>query len=368
VSDFTQTEAVVGAVVTAVNGADAPKPEITDAAPDRVRDAEGKFLAGVRSTETQAKEREAWAKVLEAEKPPAAPAAAPKKEESTPEVGKAAAAGEKPKETVAQGKAQEKAPLAEDPAQEQAIKALRLDGYKTEDLAVLGAERIKSLGLEAAKRQASYSQKLDELSRKASASAPATPKAGEPASAQAPVSQPPDLRAVVKGFAETLGLSTEEGEPALTKFAEAITSPLRAELDQSKKLIDSMMNVLVVAEAMEARGKLPEDIRGLTDDAEFKEKVVPKALSLWSKRSEGEYDSFVDALSDAQTSIASGRILQEAASLRARKAEQREHGQLSSIDQRTPPKARSTEERQRAAFQVIARGGSEEDARAAYGA
>lgn len=250
-----------------------------------------------------------------------------------------------------------------DSAYEQAVKALRLDGYRPEDLEVLGRDRLIALGESASKRQSAYSQKLEELSKKAAQGEAAAPKVTEPAKDQASpaASQPFNLKEAAKPLLELLG---DDAEPALAKYAEAVTSPLRSELEQMKSVLSQMADDAVNAKVMQMRGKLPDEIRGLTDDAEYETKVAPKALQMYAT---GQYESFMDALREATLLVAGPRILSEAAEFRARKAEQRENGQFHSTETKTPQKSKSWDDRAFAAFKAIERGASIDEARSVFG-
>lgn len=333
-------ETAVAEVQAQVNGK-APEPATQ---PGRSRDERGRFAAA----ETQAREVDAFNAVLEREAQaagraherftPGAKPEPPKKEEQ-PQPAKAEPEAKKVEKTAAQDKS--------DAALEQAAKVLALDGYEKADLDALGRDRVIALSEKASKRHAKYSQEL-ELARKAAPQG----EAAAPKVPEAPKAEPIDLKAAVKPLAELLGLG-DEAEPALTKFAESITGNLTTELQQTKKSLDQVVGLLAHTEAMQARGKLPEEYRGLTDDAEYEGKVVPQALARWSKRSEGEYNSFEDALREAVMNVAGPRLISEVASVRAKKTEQREHGQLSPIEQRSPPKPKSADERGLAVMRAI---------------
>jgi hypothetical protein len=120
-------------------------------------------------------------------------------------------------------------------------------------------------------------------------------------------------------------------------------------------------------QAMQLRSKLPEDVRRLTDEADFEAKVVPRALQLFGDGRTTGYTDFVEALRDASLAVGGTRLLAEAAEFRARKSDLRENGQLQSVENKTPPKAKSWDDRAFAAFKVIEAGGGAEEARAAFG-
>lgn len=251
------------------------------------------------------------------------------------------------KETAVQDEPAPVAAKVTDEDYEQAVKALRFAKYTTKDLEALGHDRVVALGKEHHKVQSEVSKRFEESAARVKA-------LEEAAAAKAPerndkgqfVAPTKDLAAAVKLTAQAL-LNAEDPEDALTKFHEASTAPIRAELQETKGYLQQVIGIVFDLQANSARGQLPERIRTLVDDKTFAEVMVPKARSLMAS---GEYTSVGDALYDSVPRSIREAIDAGNSSESARKSAARENGQLTPVDRRPTAKIKSPEERLKAAY------------------
>lgn len=244
-------------------------------------------------------------------------------------------------------------------ALEQALKALRLDGYTSEMLGKLSADEQISLGKAATRRQTEISKRFDESATKLKAAEEAAAtKAKERAGTDEPPARQPDTpRPAVKLAAAKLGLGAED-EPALAALQDEATAEVRAELGQAKVLIGHMANILFELQSSAARGRLPESIRQHVDDAAFNEKVTPKARA-WMQV--GAYEKLDEAIHDAAILHVQPLLEERAAAASAKKSALRENGAMSTLDRRAPIKPKSRDDILRAAFDAIEKGATGED-------
>lgn len=247
---------------------------------------------------------------------------------------------------------------------DQAVKALRFAKYTTKDFEALGHDRVIALGAEHRKNQNEIDKRFEESAARVkaleeAAAAKSTERNGHD---EPPKRQPEAFKAAVKLTAQAI-LNAEDPEDALTKFHEASTAPIRAELQESKGLMQQLVGIVFELQANSARGQLPERIRGLVDDKTFAE-MLPKTRMLMAS---GGYTSVADALYDAVPRSLRESMDADASSAQAKKSALRENGQFSSADRRPTAKPRTDDDRTKAAIAAASMPGATEDSiRAAF--
>lgn len=267
------------------------------------------------------------------------------------------------KETAVQDVPEPVAAKVTDEEYEQAVKALRFAKYTTKDFEVLGHDRIVALGKEHHKSQVEVSKRFEESAARVkaleeAAAAKSAERVGEPSK-----SPTTDFTAAVKLTAKAI-LDAEDPEDALTKFHEASTAPIHAELRETKQYLQQVVGIVFELQADRARGQLPERVRELVDDKLYQEVVLPKAQRWMAS---GERTSVADAIYDAATDAVRKTLNDEAMSAQTRKSAARENGQFSSVDRRPTAKPRTDDDRTRAAMAAASLpGATEESIRAAF--
>lgn len=269
------------------------------------------------------------------------------------------------KETAVQDKL---APVTEtkvsitDEEYEQAVKALRFAKYTTKDFEVLGHDRVVALGKEHHRSQAEVSKRFEESAARVKALEEAAATRTTERLVEFAKTPTVDFQAAVKLTAKAI-LDAENPEDALTKFHEASTAPIHAELRETKQFLNQIVGVVFELQADRARGQLPERVRELVDDKLYSEVVLPKAKK-WMAA--GERASVADAIYDASMDAVRKTLNDEALSAQTRKSVARENGQLSPVERRPTAKPKNSDDRLREAFRAASQSGATEaDVRAA---
>jgi hypothetical protein len=172
----------------------------------------------------------------------------------------------------------------------------------------------------------------------------------------------PDLSETTAKLTELLGLDAKDGQ-VLEKAFEAVTAPLRRELESRDRRDQARDNALTELLLDGTRRRLQERFPQLGDDGKF-ETVKQQTMK---QMASGGYDNLADAMMDA----ARIALFDDASATQSSnaQAEARARGRAAPAvpSPRTPPAALSLDERLDKTLEMLDSGASQDEARAAAG-
>ena len=266
---------------------------------------------------------------------------------------------------------------------DKAVKALKLDGWDDDDLAVLSQERVIALGKKATERHSAFGKKLQEAANKKAEdldeaeeeesedeTAEAVEKNDddeEPGSAE-PSGQPRgkdgrfaiDYKSIAKPVSDAIGLGPEV-EEALASALEAALAPLQQKLESYDQYQAAIVEQRGEEIGQSIREKLSDRFPGLQDEDKF-ERVVGR-MGLLAK-ADPNYQSMEQLMLDA-SKLELFDDIQEATS-RKNTQVKRAQGQITTTSRKTPTPAMSVDDKEDAVLDALMSGKGRDAARQAY--
>lgn len=215
---------------------------------------------------------------------------------------------------------------------ESAFGILQKDGWKISMLKKLGRDEILTMSRRAAKRQSEIQQKFDTFSAelgKLKGGKNESAESGEEAvSVESPAQTPANLDAAVKAFAEHLGLESKEAEPLISTLAQAVSAPIKKDLDEARSLLRLQGEVLTRITMQSARESLKGDFPDLSSSDSFE--AVGKKMQGLDPQAYSDIPDFGDRvkamMADAATLVFKNDIAKNA--VRKASSVRRHKGQI----------------------------------------
>ncbi len=348
----------LGALRGAAEGGPVEEPK-----PKRARDATGKFKSADerRASELQTKQADSDKWLRER-------LGLTEKKDTDAETDRG---GDEKAEAETDGEA-EKKPRERDPKVKTALQACYRAQLTDEDMADWSDERILKKGQALLKVQSESDRAFRELQDLKRAKESALSESKDSAAAERPAAaQPFDLGKAAEPFAKLLAVDRAEAEPALRDLADAITAPLRAELDSLRQANEGLRMVQVETAVERARDGLRERFPQLGDDAQYD--AVLEEMRGMGPLHEGE--TWKARMQKAAKVVFFDSVADGAAAKKAQETSRQRDASVARTDtgNRTPPKSLSPQDKLRAKFFAIvpkSKGGeglSPEEARRKYG-
>jgi hypothetical protein len=239
--------------------------------------------------------------------------------------------------------------------------------YSSPEIAsALSREHALAMSKKLGKIQSDFDQMHTDLRQfKAQAKPPENPSAVATPAGQQPAveGQPrPDLKAVSAKLTEVLGLDSKDGQ-ILETALQAITEPLRHELDARATRDRARDQVVAELYLERARRRLEGQFPGLADDAAF-EPIAQETLRLLQTGARG---NVLEAMQSASKEHFFAVAQQDAAAQASKLAASKARGSPAPPAPRTPPQALSQSDRDELWLQAFEGGATEQEASAVAG-